>query len=374
MPKSEWHFPRTAFAERLHTLLIESPTSAISLFGPRRTGKTEFLIDDLIPLARKKKHRVVYLSLWRTVDSPLATILHSFDAALRGGNLGDRVGTAIRDLGPKLKLKPPGTGAEMEIDVGALRGKPQDNHLLLLDQYCDRLANEEHPTILLFDEFQELATSEDTASIVAALRTSLDTRKRSLVSVFTGSSQEGLRKMFSAKDAPFYRFATQTTLPQLGDDFVDHQLGVFKSKAKRKIDRDDALRIFREVEHNPLFFQQWLIALMAYEELNADTAVAHVLDELGTEFGFAAIWEKLGSLDRATLRMLAEDSPQIYTEAVAAKMAKLTNQPRPSGAKVQASVRKLSRYGAIEKVAKDWQIQDPLFGTWTRSRAVDEFS
>ena len=41
----------------------------------------------------------------------------------------------------------------------------------MLDQYCDRLANDKRPTLLLFDEFQELARQDHTAPIVAALRT-----------------------------------------------------------------------------------------------------------------------------------------------------------------------------------------------------------
>ena len=56
MPKSEWHYPREAIAQQIYDLLIDSPASAISIFVPRRTGKTEFLEDDLAPLAHGKKH------------------------------------------------------------------------------------------------------------------------------------------------------------------------------------------------------------------------------------------------------------------------------------------------------------------------------
>ena len=238
MSKHEWHFPRTEFAEQVFNLLVDGPAFAISLFGPRRTGKTEFLLEDLAPLADKKKHRVVYVSMWQTKDAPLASILYALDEALKGARLSDRLKSAATALAPKLKLKPPGSVAEMEIDISALRGKPQENHLLLLDQYCERLANAKRPSWLLFDEFQELAQSSDSAPIIAALRTSLDTRKRSLVSVFTGSSEEGLNKVFNAKDAPFFRFATQMKLPVLDEAFIDHQLGVFESKSKRKIDKE----------------------------------------------------------------------------------------------------------------------------------------
>ncbi|MCA1937028.1 MAG: hypothetical protein LDL37_16410 [Asticcacaulis sp.] len=372
MAKSEWHFPRRAFAEQVYSLLIDSPASALSLFGPRRTGKTEFLREDLAPLAEARKHRVVYVSLWQTVEAPIASLLYAFDAALRGGRLSDRLGTAMRDLSPTLKLSAPG-GTEVEVDLGSLRGKPQDDHLLLLDQYCERLADDKHPTLLLFDEFQEVARSPHTAPIVAALRTSLDRRRSGLVSVFTGSSQEGLRKVFNAREAPFYRFATQMTLPVLDDGFVDHQLAVFRAKARRRIERSDALRVFARIEHNPLFFQQWLIALMAHDRLTPDTAMTHVLDELGAQFGFDRLWSGLSPLQRATLRLLAEHIEQPYAESSTARLAALTGGGAPTIDRVQTALRRLSRLGVAEKVERAWRLNDPLLEVWVRSRPETDF-
>ena len=43
---------------------------------------------------------------------------------------------------------------------------------------------------------------------MAALRASLDKRAERLRVVFTGSSREGLAAMFSARQAPFFHFAT----------------------------------------------------------------------------------------------------------------------------------------------------------------------
>lgn len=373
MAKSEWHYPRRGFAEKVYGVLADSPASAVSLFGPRRTGKTEFLQQDLAPLAERRKHRVVYVSLWQTVEAPIASLLYAFDSALRGGSLSDRIASVARGLAPRFRLKAPVGGAEVEIDVGALRGKPQDDHLLLLDQYCQRLADAKQPTILLFDEFQELARSPDSAPIIAALRTSLDTRRGGLLSVFTGSSQDGLRRVFSAKDAPFYRFATQMSLPDLGEDFVDHQLAVFRGKARRRIDRADAIAVFDRVQRNPLFFQQWLIAMMVHAELTADTAIDHVLDEMGMQFGFDRVWSDLSALQRAVLRLLAEHVGQIYAEASTARMAGLTGGPAPSNASVQTAIRRLSRLGMAEKWDDSWLLNDTLLEVWVRGRPDADF-
>ena len=90
MTKSDWHYPRRDFAKKVYGLLANGPIQGVSIFSPRRTGKTHFLTHDLVPLAEEKGHRVVYASLWQTLDSPLAILLYEFDRALRAGSFLDR--------------------------------------------------------------------------------------------------------------------------------------------------------------------------------------------------------------------------------------------------------------------------------------------
>jgi len=42
-----WHFPRDAFAASILDTLDSGIVSAITLFAPRRMGKTEFVCTDL---------------------------------------------------------------------------------------------------------------------------------------------------------------------------------------------------------------------------------------------------------------------------------------------------------------------------------------
>ena len=76
MPTTDpWHYPRTELAKRTFALIEKRLANALVLFGPRRIGKTEFLIRDLGPLAEKAGHRVVYASFWQSPLSPVATLL-----------------------------------------------------------------------------------------------------------------------------------------------------------------------------------------------------------------------------------------------------------------------------------------------------------
>ena len=373
MTRSRWHFPRSEFAGRVYSQLADGPIQGLSLFGPRRTGKTQFLTHDLAPLAESKNHRVVYASLWQTLDTPLGILLYEFDTALRAGPLLDRVKTVAREVAPKFKLKTPDGSGEMEIDLSKLKGKTPESHLLLLDQYCERLASDDKPAFLLFDEFQEIARSKTAAPLVAALRTSLDKRKNGLVAVFTGSSQAGLRAMFSAKDAPFFRFAAPISLPPMDDAFVDHQLAAFKTTSKAEVKRDVALTIFQRFDRNPLFFQSWLTKIALNPDMSGEDAIAEVQNDIAEEFGFWKQWLDLNDVQRATARLLAEHVDQIYGQQGAGRIRELTGHPAPGSSSIQSAIARLSRLGIADKWDDVWRLNDPLFEAWVKDRPETDF-
>ncbi|MBY0562831.1 MAG: hypothetical protein K2P58_01495 [Hyphomonadaceae bacterium] len=373
MTKALWHYPRTAFAEQVFSLLAGGPIQAVSLFGPRRTGKTQFLLQDLAPLAEARGHRVVYASLWQTIDYPLGILLYEFDVALREGSFLSRLKSAAGDIAPKFRLKAPFGAGEVEIDLANLKGKPPENHLLLLDQYCERLAGDDKPAFLLFDEFQELSRAKDSQPLIAALRTSLDKRKQGLVAVFTGSSQEGLRQMFTARQAPFFRFAQPIDLPALGEDFVAHQLRAFAASSKSKIDRQTALEVFARFDRNPLFFQRWLMTLALQPDMSSAEAIDAVRASIAEEFGFALKWVELNAVQRLTARMLAEGVRQLYGKEGGDFIEALTGAPAPSASSIQSALRRLSRLGYVDKWDDEWRFADPLFEAWVRERPRAEF-
>lgn len=64
-PNSDpWHFPRDALAASVPQTLDSGIVNAITLFAPRRMGKTEFVRADLAPLAPRQEWMVTYGNLW----------------------------------------------------------------------------------------------------------------------------------------------------------------------------------------------------------------------------------------------------------------------------------------------------------------------
>ena len=368
MTRDPWHFRRDELAEQVLGTLARGPAQALSLFAPRRAGKTEFLVQDLAPHAEAQGHRVIYASFWQAPLSPLAVLLHALEKSRERGRLADRIRTSAWRVAPKLKLSASvpgtGTGAEAEIDLTRLKGKPPTNLLLHLDDLLGRVSRRGRPTILLLDEVQELARSRGNASLVAALRTGLDKRRDGLRAVFTGSSRAGLAAMFSDREAPFFHFATPIDLPALGTGFVDHIVAVFQRTAKRTPDRDGMLDAFDRLHRNPYFFRL-LVQRMLYDpEHTVGSALKDVRERIAGDLGYPEAWLALTPLQRETARALAKGASRPFSRDFRAALGAAMGGDAPTAARVQAALRRLERLGIVDAARGVWELADPGFGGW----------
>ncbi|MXZ71823.1 MAG: ATP-binding protein [Acidobacteria bacterium] len=366
MAADPWHFERSDFTSRVLTLLVGGPGQALTLFAPRRTGKTEFLLKDLAPLAEARGHRVVYASFWQAPLSPLAVLLHALETSLRRGTLRDRLRSSASALAPKLKLSAPATGMEATLDLTAVRGTPPADLLLHMDDLLDRLSRRRKTTILLLDEVQELARTRDNAPLVAALRTSLDTRGRRLRTVFTGSSRERLAAMFSARQAPFFHFATPIELPPLAEAFVDHILATFGRVSQRTLNRGDALAAFEQLHANPHFFRVLIEQLLHDPELAIKPTLAAVRERIALDLGYPETWLALTAIQRATARALAAGADQPFGQPFRRRVGGEIGETAVSAGHIQAALRRLERAGLADTHTGRWALADPEFAAWVR--------
>lgn len=370
MASDPWHYPRPDLADRTFSVLEQRLANALTLFAPRRTGKTQFLLYDLGPLAEQRGHRVIYANFWQARLSPLATILHAIETSSSGVSLWDRARAIGSMIAPKLKLSGeiPSSGPQVtaEIDLGALSGEPPGELLLYLDDLLGRVASARKPTILMLDEIQELARDSNNDSLVAALRVSLDKRKDSLAAVFTGSSQDGLQQMFGAREAPFFHFATSIDLPPLDAHFVYHLLDAFKSATGRSLNLEAALKAFEDLHNNPYFFRRFLEPLLADPNLDISTAVDNLRARIAIDLGYPDTLLALTPIQRATAQVLAAGIEKPFSNVAREEIGRLLNSDSPTIARVQSAIRKLAALGVADRSSGTWTISDPEFATWIR--------
>ena len=75
-----WHYPRAELAASYLDTLQAGLISSMVLFAPRRKGKTEFVLEDLLPAAEAAGYRTVYCSMWQNRS---ATSLERLERAWR---------------------------------------------------------------------------------------------------------------------------------------------------------------------------------------------------------------------------------------------------------------------------------------------------
>lgn len=371
-----WHYARKDVAQRTFALFEKRLANALVLFGPRRMGKTEFLLRDLGPMAEKAGHRVVYVSFWQASLSPAATLVAGLNEGLKQGGLTAQLARIGEGASPRLKLgaSMAGVTAETEIDLGNLRGPPPDDVLLLIDHLLGKLARKGKPTLLMLDEVQELAADSHNRPLVAALRTSLDKRRDGLAVVFTGSNRDALAAMFSEKSAPFFHFATSIALEPLGPPFVDHLLGAFERATGAALDKTHAHAAFTALGGNPFFFRMLLERLLPVTERDMPAALARMRETLAVDLGYDRLWLSLTATQRALAVTLAQETPTPFGEANRIRIGQLARTDPPSIAQTQTALRRLARLGVVSRAEgrSTWTFDDPELARWIASRTADQ--
>ena len=110
--------------------------SAITLFAPRRYGKTEFLLRDLVPEAEISGYRVVYASMWASRTHPLAAL----NNALKPNGLTERIRAVFQSPVKSLDVEAEITGiGKLGVSAGFENQQIQTNELLHLPELLDAL-------------------------------------------------------------------------------------------------------------------------------------------------------------------------------------------------------------------------------------------
>ncbi|MEO1776119.1 MAG: hypothetical protein AAFS07_14315 [Pseudomonadota bacterium] len=366
MEPDRWHYPRATLNTQLFTLLASGAAKAVQIYAPRRVGKSHFLKYDFVPHAARAKHPVVYIDLQASSIDPTGLLVYALEEAVHASTratLIDRF-TKIR---PTVKLSvplPSGTlGAEL--DLGAVKEQPPDDLLLHLGTLIGRIGSPERPVFLLIDEVQELASTDANVPLVKALRAALNRHETSVRTVFTGSSMDGLTRMFGRKTSPFFRFATTLPFPALDDGFVVHLVTEYEALYGRRIDMDRAKACFASIDRLPRLMIDALNRWPMHPDEDLIDVVKRVRREGEEQRDFNDAWIALRPIDRAVLSFIAEGGAKPFAadsrDLIGADLGEV-----PSAAAVQTALRKLRRRQIVDLVDGLHLLPDPEFAAWIR--------
>ena len=118
--------------------------------------------------------------------------------------------------------------------------------------------------------------------------------------------------MFSARQAPFFHFATPIVLPALGEPFVDHVLDTFEKVSQRVLRRNEMLSAFEQLHGNRYFFRVLVETMLHDPGLTVGSALDRVRDRLAVDLGYPGTWLALTAIQRAVAQALAHGAKRPF--------------------------------------------------------------
>jgi hypothetical protein len=325
-------FHRPKLALEMARLLLR-PTSletrvrsGLFISGPRQTGKSTFLTQDVIPIIEAAGAIVLYVDLWkaagRTSETKLIRAMQKKLSELEGQkvqSVADRARSLLKKIGitsaemegsiePSLHVAKFKTAGKLKLnfeadEVGSREGVSLSDALLEVSQTTGR------DIVFIVDEVQEMMKDSAGLLIMQELKATRDEINSQpgthgyFVLVGNGSNRSLVHELTAQRKAAFYG-ARSEEFPVLGKDYVQHVLATAKRAAPKIVLPSEAAAYkgFRVLGTRPGLFEETL------STLQRTTGAAKSVDAV-YEGIVNATYDVQGKIELAKLSMLG-DLPQ----------------------------------------------------------------
>jgi AAA+ ATPase superfamily predicted ATPase len=315
----DWHFQRPELADFYLKSFALKLSNSRALFARRRMGKTEFLLQDLSPLASKQGYRVIYINLWEcrdnTSEGVASAVLHSLQ---NSDGFLDRIKNISSKKIGSMKLSAKNPLAEGSLET---RFESDPATLGLISKMWQKIDQTDDTILLLIDEAQILASANN-KDLAAALRAGLDVRKQRIHVIFTGSSEHTLRDMFAKSNQPFYNWAPVEPFPLLDNLFVQHMIGVSNHilDSNYHLSLEEGTAAFYQLKQTPELFRRFLEEYLIRPFYGCNAAIERALAKTYTDQGFDSLWNELLPVDQIILQYIAARQTGLSSKSTRQKL------------------------------------------------------
>jgi len=314
-------------------VLDEGLRSGLFLTGIRRTGKTTFLINDLIPALEDAGAIVVYVDLWSDVQaSPSELVRRAIRKTLE--DLQTPASALLTKLKKIAAAEVAAHGFKFNFSLEKLGEK---NGTTLADALIEVVDQAEADVVLIVDEVQHALSNDDGAATLLALkaaRDAINSRPNTpghFLFIGTGSHRALVNELVTRRNQAFAG-ATSVAYPVLNGEFVEYLLQrlaledpaalpsvtavtqAFNVIGNRPEELIKALRILRG-QHTPGTDPDIQIAVIA-ATLRTSAADAELmrLDQMG---GLAtAIFDRIATAAENARGLFSADAAAEYSRAL----------------------------------------------------------
>ena len=291
-------------------VLDQGLRSGLFLYGPRRTGKTTFLRQDLIPALDSAGALVVCVDLWSDVSANPATLIHeALRTALKGlqsttGNLLSRP--------PWLNSQAVGsTGLSFSFEIADLGTATEASLAQVAKEIVDQTKTD---LVFIVDEVQHILTSDGGLALMQAFKAARDAVNACpntpghFIFIGAGSHRTQVVDMTVGHTSAFLG-ATSVELPKLGNDYVQFVLQTLQREGVKVIPSlSVASQSFSLLGRRPEELQRALRILQQYQPQETDRylpVIAATLKEVAADIEIKRI-DEMGVLAGAVSSYVAQ--------------------------------------------------------------------
>jgi hypothetical protein len=367
--------------DELHALHLAATDGAhVRLAGPRRYGKTSLLLAHEANLDATGWHTI-------HVDFYGVTSLAEICGRIATGysRVKDHhVQSHLASLGARLGVSLTTSG--IGLSLGPRQPQPSQDSVLsaaaeLLDMPLRLYDRDRQPTLVVFDEFQDLLSAG--ATLDGLLRSHLQYHGEAATYIYAGSQPSLMRRLFTDRERPLYGQAEPLGLGPLPLDEVLEELSERFAELGEEPGEALAPLVVSGAGHPQ---RTMLLAHLLHRELSmratggstmpgetrldglalADAIVGMALAQ--TTEAHQAVWDSLSAGKKAVLAALADGIRPTGSRA--------TERSGLKRATLQSALRELGREGQhVSRIvddttaeAGDWRFVDPLFASWVSMR------
>lgn len=355
-------------------------SSGMFLAAPRRTGKSTFLRNDLIPECKARGWLPVYVDLWmnREID-PAELISGAIGKAL--GEFESAVSKAAKKAGiEKISLLRTLSWDFTKPQLPA--GTTLTHALDVLHQVSGQMI------VLIVDEAQHALNSEGGVNAMFALKAARDHLNGSnttdgLRLVFTGSSRDKLANLVLKSKQPFFG-AHITPFPLLSRDFVEFVTDLWNQRlaATNQFNLEDMDYAFQLVGRRPEMLNKLLtevsVGLGEASNLGELLRTGALNHQAGIWSDYESAYNDLSPLQQAVLEVMGERtlSKQAFSpfaektfQDVNRKLEQAQVEPNASTPNVQKALEVLREKELVWKANRgEYALEDSTMAEWLSNR------
>ena len=353
------YFARPDLLESVTRLLLSGTN--VTLFAPRRHGKTSFVRYDLLPALHEAGWYAARIDLWRNRENPELGLVEGLEAVAYATPPRSALMRPMNLSSLRATFKVP--GVDVQGNWSPATGPTPHPEASLENRVANALhliAERGTHSLIALDEFQALA-DKGSDNFVAAFRTALQDVEGRLSVFFIGSSRDGLMRLFHRARAPLFRSAESLTLPNLGDGFVDSRADYLDEVAGVKVDRDALKLFFPRLCYTPLFLNEIVRIMLVRGNADLDAAV-HEWYRAKFDDEYAQWFAALQDVESAVMVWLATSGQKtVYSEEAREAMRQCIEADAvPTTSRVQTAIRRLTGEQALEPtgVNGEYEIAD----------------